>query len=235
MPSAPGRPPTLDLLPYYIVDNRAVTVASRRHEPGFRSPAGQQPPAPHRHDRHGRRAGAAPPGHRRSGPLCGLAPAALLEARGVRVTGNVAARHRPLSPGRPCDAQRRAAARPPLQEPLARLDPPPLAEDLRLINKASQNLHAELMLRRLGRQNGTGSIADGLAVVRAMLERAGVRRAHYDFSDGSGMSTYNRLSRAASSASCAGRTPSPGARLARDPSGRRRRRHALAPLPRHGA
>ena len=49
------------------------------------------------------------------------------------------------------------------------------------------------MLRRLGPPNGTGSIADGLAVVRAMLERAGVPRADYDFSDGSGMSTYNRV------------------------------------------
>jgi D-alanyl-D-alanine carboxypeptidase/D-alanyl-D-alanine-endopeptidase (penicillin-binding protein 4) len=30
--------------------------------------------------------------------------------------------------------------------------------------------------------------------IRAMLERAGVPRAAYDFADGSGMSTYNRLS-----------------------------------------
>ena len=29
--------------------------------------------------------------------------------------------------------------------------------------------------------------------MRAMLERAGLSRADYDFSDGSGMSTYNRL------------------------------------------
>ena len=50
------------------------------------------------------------------------------------------------------------------------------------------------MLRRVGLQQGTGSIADGVAAVRAMLERAGVPRAQYDFSDGSGMSTYNRLS-----------------------------------------
>jgi serine-type D-Ala-D-Ala carboxypeptidase/endopeptidase (penicillin-binding protein 4) len=50
-----------------------------------------------------------------------------------------------------------------------------------------------LLLRRIGRREGTGSIADGLAAVRAMLERAGVPRAAYDFSDGSGMSTYNRV------------------------------------------
>ena len=65
--------------------------------------------------------------------------------------------------------------------------------DLRTINKVSQNLHAELMLRRLGRQSGTGAIADGLNVVRTMLAQAGLRRTDYDFSDGSGMSTYNRV------------------------------------------
>ena len=41
---------------------------------------------------------------------------------------------------------------------------------------------------------GSGSTADGLAAVRAMLEKAGVPRADYDFSDGSGMSSYNRVS-----------------------------------------
>jgi D-alanyl-D-alanine carboxypeptidase/D-alanyl-D-alanine-endopeptidase (penicillin-binding protein 4) len=66
--------------------------------------------------------------------------------------------------------------------------------DLTIINKASQNLHAELLLRRIGRVAGTGSVADGLAAVDAMLARAGVPRAAYDLSDGSGMSTYNRVS-----------------------------------------
>jgi D-alanyl-D-alanine carboxypeptidase/D-alanyl-D-alanine-endopeptidase (penicillin-binding protein 4) len=111
----------------------------------------------------------------------------LLEARGVRVSGEVSTRHRPVAPAI-------AAPSPGLERQLlARLAPPPLAEDLRTINKVSQNLHAELMLRRLGRQSGTGAIADGLAIVRDMLARAGLRRTDYDFSDGSGMSTYNRV------------------------------------------
>ena len=50
-----------------------------------------------------------------------------------------------------------------------------------------------MLLRRLGRQSGTGTIGDGLSVVRAMLVRAGLRRTDYDFSDGSGMSSYNRV------------------------------------------
>jgi serine-type D-Ala-D-Ala carboxypeptidase/endopeptidase (penicillin-binding protein 4) len=62
------------------------------------------------------------------------------------------------------------------------------------VNKASQNLHAELLLRRFASQQGLGSLADGLAAERALFERIGIPRAGYDLSDGSGMSSYNRLS-----------------------------------------
>jgi D-alanyl-D-alanine carboxypeptidase/D-alanyl-D-alanine-endopeptidase (penicillin-binding protein 4) len=118
----------------------------------------------------------------------------LLEARGVRVFGTVGARHRALTAADDPKLRNGApAARPPEQEALARLTPPPLLEDLTLTNKVSQNVHSELLLRRVGRKDGSGSIADGVAVVRSMLERAGVPRTSYDFSDGSGMSTYNRL------------------------------------------
>jgi D-alanyl-D-alanine carboxypeptidase/D-alanyl-D-alanine-endopeptidase (penicillin-binding protein 4) len=67
-----------------------------------------------------------------------------------------------------------------------------------IINKDSQNNHAETMLRRIGRLRGEGSLAHGLAAAREMLDKAGVPREGYDFSDGSGMSTYNRLSPRAS-------------------------------------
>ena len=73
------------------------------------------------------------------------------------------------------------------------LAPPPLIEDLVIINKVSQNLHAELLLRRLGKINGSGSLADGQKVVTAMLTQAGLKPTQYSFSDGSGMSTYNRV------------------------------------------
>ncbi len=39
-----------------------------------------------------------------------------------------------------------------------------------------------------------GSLESGLAALRATLGRAGIARAAYDFSDGSGMSTYSRIS-----------------------------------------
>ncbi|MET0308319.1 MAG: D-alanyl-D-alanine carboxypeptidase/D-alanyl-D-alanine-endopeptidase [Sphingomonas sp.] len=120
--------------------------------------------------------------------------AEMLRDRGVKVTGRVRAVHRPLSPADDPEVRKGTpAARPPMPEPLARLTPAPLIEDLTHTNKVSQNLHAELFLRRVAAQQGSGSIADGVAVVEAMLKGAGVPRRAYDFSDGSGMSSYNRV------------------------------------------
>ena len=50
-----------------------------------------------------------------------------------------------------------------------------------------------MFLRRIGAVAGSGSVADGRAAVIAMLDRAGVQRWAYDFADGSGMSSYNRI------------------------------------------
>lgn len=119
----------------------------------------------------------------------------MLIERGVRVTGNVEIRHRPLTDAdNPALRGSLAFMRPPEPPVLARLTPSPLVEDLSIINKVSQNLHAELMLRRLGLIRGSGSIADGVAQIEAMLDHAGVPRTAWDLSDGSGMSSYNRLS-----------------------------------------
>ena len=117
----------------------------------------------------------------------------MLEARGVRVTGDVGTRHRAISPS---DDPARGAPAPqvPNQPALATLTPPALSATLTITNKVSQNLYADLLLRRASAVSGSGSVADGQAAVEAMLTRAGVARHQYDFSDGSGMSTYNRLS-----------------------------------------
>jgi len=120
--------------------------------------------------------------------------AALLREQGVRVTGTVRVRHRAIGPSDdPASRGGAPAPRPPEPPVLARLSPPPLSADLRHTNKVSQNLHAELLLRRVGRVTGSGSVADGRAAVIAMLDRAEVPRWSYDFADGSGMSNYNRV------------------------------------------
>jgi len=118
----------------------------------------------------------------------------MLRARGVKVTGGIAVRHRlPTPADDPAIRGNSPPARPPAEPVLARLTPPPLADDVVITNKLSQNLHAELFLRRVALVNGSGSIADGQVAVRDVLARAGVPRTAFDFSDGSGMSTYNRV------------------------------------------
>ena len=193
-PTAQGEAPGIAVLPYYTIDNQAVTVAEGTTElklerlPGSMEArlsgtilAGVPPQLIN--------LGIDDPAHYAAWRF-----RTMLEARGVRVTGKVVARHRPLTaaddPVKRGDA---TAVREALAEPLARLVPPPLAPSLVYLNKVSQNVHSELLLRRLGTSSGSGSIADGVMTIRAMLDRAGVRRADYDLSDGSGMSTYNRV------------------------------------------
>lgn len=194
-PTAPGAPPSIVMQPYYRVENRAVTTLSGDTDIDFARAPGTRIVVV---------TGSIAVGAEPAQMVASIDdPAeyaawrlkALLEARGVRVKGATAARYRPLAPSD--DPVTRNGA-PPVRmgEPvvLARLTPPPLLDDLAHINKASQNLHAELMLRRVGAREGSGSIADGVAAIRALLGRAGVPRAAYDFADGSGMSTYNRVS-----------------------------------------
>jgi len=68
-----------------------------------------------------------------------------------------------------------------------------LAEDVKLTNKVSQNLHAELMLHRLGYAGfcGSGSNVAGARMVRAELLRAGVQPNDFMLLDGSGLSDHD--------------------------------------------
>lgn len=193
-PAAIGQAPAVEIEPYYEIENRATTVAAGETRLSFnREPNGRTVRLT------GTIATAAEPEQLR---LAVDDPAhfaawrlkRMLEARGVRVTGTVDVRHRPMMPADdPAVRDGAPAARPPLRQALATLVPAPLIEDLTHTNKVSQNLHAELTLRRVSHAIGSGSNADGIAAVQAMLTEAGVPRTAYDFSDGSGMSTYNRV------------------------------------------
>ena len=75
---------------------------------------------------------------------------------------------------------------------LAEYHSAPLSEDIRVINKVSQNLHAEILLRLLGREKGTGgTVQAGLEVLRGFLNNAGISEDDYSFFDGSGLSRQN--------------------------------------------
>jgi serine-type D-Ala-D-Ala carboxypeptidase/endopeptidase (penicillin-binding protein 4) len=69
-----------------------------------------------------------------------------------------------------------------------------LAQDITLTNKISQNLHAELLLRLLGKVFGSdGSFAQGTRVVRQFLLDSGVNDPDFFLYDGSGMSPDDRI------------------------------------------
>jgi D-alanyl-D-alanine carboxypeptidase/D-alanyl-D-alanine-endopeptidase (penicillin-binding protein 4) len=120
----------------------------------------------------------------------------LLEERGVIIYGRTRTRHTELASTQTFSATSLASGGgdathatnpPPLV--LASYQSQPVAQDLRVINKVSQNLHAELMLRLLGKERGpSGSIEAGIEVLRGFLVNAGVKPDQFAFYDGSGLS-----------------------------------------------
>ncbi|HZQ92006.1 MAG TPA: D-alanyl-D-alanine carboxypeptidase/D-alanyl-D-alanine-endopeptidase [Terriglobales bacterium] len=128
----------------------------------------------------------------------------LLEQRGVVVYGRPRTRHTELAKLSTITVTTTASAQgggggsevPPNLFPkpvvLASYDSQPFLQDLRVINKVSQNLHAELTLRLLGREKGAnGTIESGLEVVHGFLTQAGIQGEEYVFYDGSGLSRQN--------------------------------------------
>ncbi len=75
---------------------------------------------------------------------------------------------------------------------LAEHESPPLIRALEIINKRSQNLHAEMLLRTLGAEfKGVGSDEAGLQVVKEFLVEAGVDSDKIRLDDGCGLSREN--------------------------------------------
>ncbi len=126
--------------------------------------------------------------------------------RGIKVTGSPESRHR-YPTGRGDFADERAqtlkltptapntiAAPAEGRHILGAHRSVPVAEDIMVINKASQNLHAELLLRLLGKLYGTdGSFEEGTRVVRQFLVNAGVNDGDFFLYDGSGMSPDDQI------------------------------------------
>jgi D-alanyl-D-alanine carboxypeptidase/D-alanyl-D-alanine-endopeptidase (penicillin-binding protein 4) len=69
---------------------------------------------------------------------------------------------------------------------------PPVAEDILLTNKLSQNLHAEMMIRNIARtKECMPQAANGVQWVRHFLYYAGIDKDDFVFYDGSGLSGYD--------------------------------------------
>ncbi len=103
----------------------------------------------------------------------------LLEERGVKVTGVAKARH----------AQDGTAGDPAV---LAEHVSVPLGDAVKLINKISQNLHTEMLLRTVARQNGVWATPDELMKVPAdFYAAAGVAPGDVIQADASGLSRHD--------------------------------------------
>jgi serine-type D-Ala-D-Ala carboxypeptidase/endopeptidase (penicillin-binding protein 4) len=77
---------------------------------------------------------------------------------------------------------------------LAEHQSPPLIRALQIINKKSQNLHAEMLLRTLGAEfKGQGTNEAGLEVVKEFLVEAGVDSEKIRLNDGCGLSRENLI------------------------------------------
>jgi D-alanyl-D-alanine carboxypeptidase/D-alanyl-D-alanine-endopeptidase (penicillin-binding protein 4) len=128
----------------------------------------------------------------------------LLLARGVQVSGTARAQHRlPLDTSDFLSAQQVPLSLHPIamqtvQSPdagqfvLASHVSPPLGDDLVVTNKVSQNLHAEITLRTLGKlESLDGSLLEGTRVVRQFLISAGIAPNDFVFYDGCGLSVQD--------------------------------------------
>jgi len=126
----------------------------------------------------------------------------LLEKRGITIYGRERTHHTELAGLSTFSVTATAEARgsegdtprpgQPQNLVLANFESKPLIEDIRVINKVSQNLHAEILLRLLGREKGiAGTVEGGLEVLRGFLNQASVPADQYLFYDGSGLSRQN--------------------------------------------
>ena len=194
-PGGIGQPGTVESDGYYRIENLTRTVAGAENTLDLRRLPGSDTlivdgTIGAEAELATFRLGMDDPAHRAAWRL-----AKLLEERGVRVAGEVASRYRPLLPSDdPANRAGAPAARMPTEDMLAQLPPERIAADIVTINKQSQNLHAELMLRRAGKLDGSGSVADAQRALEDLLDAAGLPRDGFVLADGSGMSSYNRLS-----------------------------------------
>jgi serine-type D-Ala-D-Ala carboxypeptidase/endopeptidase (penicillin-binding protein 4) len=105
--------------------------------------------------------------------------AQLLKDRGIKVSGKVRAVHEP---------DPREAVRTVLAEHLSI----PLKDSVKLVNKISQNLHTEVLLRTAARQQGRWATPEDLQKFpAAFYEKAGIPEGDVIQTDGSGLSRHD--------------------------------------------
>jgi D-alanyl-D-alanine carboxypeptidase/D-alanyl-D-alanine-endopeptidase (penicillin-binding protein 4) len=107
-----------------------------------------------------------------------------LEGAGIRVSGKA----RALGPDH-------KSAVPAGAKPVIEHESLPLSEIIKVVNKRSQNLHAELLLKQMGLHEGPGpTFAGGVKVVNEFLKMSGIASEAVVMHDGSGLCRSNRAS-----------------------------------------
>ena len=110
--------------------------------------------------------------------------------RGIAIFGEAVARHR--FPDELTDIATK------LDVVLAERRSPPLLDVLRVVDKVSQNLHAEILLREVAVvSEREGSVGAGLEAMDDFLAGIGISKAEHQFTDGSGLSRATLVTPAA--------------------------------------
>jgi D-alanyl-D-alanine carboxypeptidase/D-alanyl-D-alanine-endopeptidase (penicillin-binding protein 4) len=105
--------------------------------------------------------------------------AEVLAAKGIRVTGTIATSSERLPAG---------------MRVLAARESEPISEILAVVNKRSQNLHTEMLLRLLGsRVKGEGTVESGHEAIDDFLRRQNVPSESWSLQDASGLSRSDIL------------------------------------------
>ncbi len=177
-----GDPATLTIRPeleYFTIDNRILTTAAGGE---FKLRISRLPGSRQLH-----LAGSIPAGHAAVSEELAIDDPALFAAsalydaltrRGIAIRGRAVARHRSSADAYQEPSGTQVAAR----------TSPPLSELLQVIDKVSQNLHAELMLREVGRvSRGSGTREAGLEELAALLAEEGAAVDEARPEDGSGL------------------------------------------------
>lgn len=120
-----------------------------------------------------------------------------LKKLGVEVAGAPAAKHHDVAAVPDLKGGPPVALQPyPLE--LASIESAPLREIIKITNKTSQNLHAEMLLREVGYSlRGVGSHEAGIEEMRTFLKEAGLSPWEFFLSDASGLSRKDLVSPAA--------------------------------------
>jgi len=209
LPGAVGRPAEVSLEPmvnYYDLDNRVMTLPRRGETPGGGITAGPSSLGIDRKPgssvlRLWGQLAQGDPGWGRGLAIddpprfAGEFLKQELARQGVEVKGTVVVQRLEPSevtdlkgaPGTPNSSGVGASA-----AVIAAHESMPLAESLKVILKASQNLHAEMLLRTLGRERrGVGSAEAGREEINLFLKEIGVPEREALLADASGLSRQN--------------------------------------------